>query len=611
MSGLLRIVGCCTVLLGAGLVRAATTTTTTTTTTTYEYNADGAPTAVTTQVDDQPATTLYLTWDNFTPSATAPATGTVSAGDGNLIGLGGTPGVTAQFAYDARDRLTACDPPGAAAATYAYSPVSLMASSTLDSGDALQFYYDDATHPSVVNSRQLSTGAAASFLGNVRYLSDGSEQVMLRPRKDTVSLYDASTQALAPYAYEPYGAPLAGTTSPSSGDVTTYDLAQNPFLYAGEYLDPTCDAYYLRARWYLAAQQTFLSRDRGDPLRRYSYAAGNPIGRVDPSGLHGAEAGAAGFLKSLDATDNGARGIASRFFLGSLLGIAQIIANPSGYWHELEHDTDGIDIFLAAGIALEVGTSGWFGLPDLPGSAGASFAGRHLFDAVLGAGQSIASGMRHGRMDWASVGQGIEYTAGGMFMGRELAGVGYKPFGLAADDVAQQAMSHLATGGTPTEILVYRVREPLVRVGRFRARPFTSPVLELGHLGIYHETLVGVLMQYDEDAHDIALRHYEVSAEPLRIESESRWTHRRLVTNGTGVGLRPSSSAAFVGVYRGGDSDFRAALFRQNGDNDFVTRDDLIKSRAANERYPADPYRLFGNNCQNFAARIRQNLGVQ
>src|SRR5262245_28388092 len=40
---------------------AAGTTSVQTTTTTYQYNADGAPTAVTTQVDDGPASTVYLT----------------------------------------------------------------------------------------------------------------------------------------------------------------------------------------------------------------------------------------------------------------------------------------------------------------------------------------------------------------------------------------------------------------------------------------------------------------------------------------------------------------------------------------------------------------------
>jgi len=85
--------------------------TTQTITTTYTYNADGAPTAVTTQVDTAPATSTYLTWDNFTPDSAAPATGTIGAADGNLIGIGASPGLTGlstQLSYDVRDRLTTC-----------------------------------------------------------------------------------------------------------------------------------------------------------------------------------------------------------------------------------------------------------------------------------------------------------------------------------------------------------------------------------------------------------------------------------------------------------------------------------------------------------------------
>src|SRR5215470_2795566 len=62
--------------------------TTQTTVTTYAYNADGAPSAVTTQVDGQIATTVYLTWDDFVPGTADPTTGSVRAGNGNLLGAG-------------------------------------------------------------------------------------------------------------------------------------------------------------------------------------------------------------------------------------------------------------------------------------------------------------------------------------------------------------------------------------------------------------------------------------------------------------------------------------------------------------------------------------------
>lgn len=626
-------------LLAAVLVgsagRAAAGVSTPTTTTTYQYNADGAPTAVTTQDGTGPAIKTYLTWDNFTPDANAPSTGTVSAANGNLLGIGANPDSTessSRFAYDARDRLTACGVGSQPLASYAYHPAGPMASSTLASGDALQFYWDTGVTPLMVNTVQPSTGMTASFLGPVRYLNDGTEQVLLLPRKDTAGVYDADAQTVAAYSYEPYGAPQSdghleartpeyrsrtrtrtrNLDRSSTSTCTGYDLTRNPFQYAGEYRDPLCDAYYLRARWYLPATQTFLSRDRGNPIHRYSYTAGNPVGRVDPSGLRGVEAGARAFLHALDADRNGPGGAAARIFLGPMLGIAQIFANPSGYWHRIEHDADGMDIFLAAGIAVEVGTSGIGPLPDLPGSYLQNFAARHLIDSVLGAGQSFASGFHGRRYDWAGVGQGLEYTAGGMLEGRELLGFGYKPFGMTAADVARESAVHFAAAEHDLDVLVYRVRSPLVRIGPFLGRgpwepQFTSPLLELAHLGFYHETLVGVLHQYDEAAQDVIVRSYEVSAEPLRIDDQL--THQRLITNRAGVGIRDDQHAVFAGRYTGGADNFYGALNRQNRANDFQPSWKIMVQRRQAGTVPPDPYRVLGNNCQSFVARIRTNLG--
>src|SRR3954451_12633535 len=62
-----------------------------TTTTHYQYNADHALTAATTTVDGQ-SSTVYFTWDDCVPGAGNPTTCSVSAGNGNLLGFGSTPG---------------------------------------------------------------------------------------------------------------------------------------------------------------------------------------------------------------------------------------------------------------------------------------------------------------------------------------------------------------------------------------------------------------------------------------------------------------------------------------------------------------------------------------
>ncbi|MGH3054357.1 MAG: hypothetical protein ACRDL7_05205, partial [Gaiellaceae bacterium] len=136
-----------------------------TTMTTYQYNLDGALTAVTTQVDTQAPTTTYLTWDNFVPRTADPTAGTVLAGNGNLSGFGATPGAafTTQFQYDQRNRLVGSTTGAAQSVAYTYYPASLMASSTLASGDTLQFYYDAAPISQVANIKQPSTATWSGY----------------------------------------------------------------------------------------------------------------------------------------------------------------------------------------------------------------------------------------------------------------------------------------------------------------------------------------------------------------------------------------------------------------------------------------------------------------
>ena len=81
---------------------------TTTTTTKYDYNADGAPTAVHVTSGGSPTVTTYLTWDNFEPDPTDATTGTVTKANGNLVGVGSAPGgpYAVSFGFDRRNRLT-------------------------------------------------------------------------------------------------------------------------------------------------------------------------------------------------------------------------------------------------------------------------------------------------------------------------------------------------------------------------------------------------------------------------------------------------------------------------------------------------------------------------
>jgi RHS repeat-associated protein len=80
--------------------------------------------------------------------------------------------------------------------------------------------------------------------------------------------------------YHPYGGLITGT------------MVQTQYGFTGEPFDPTAWLVYLRARYYRPLIGAFVSRDayEGTMIRpmsrnRYSWVEGNPVNRVDPSGM--------------------------------------------------------------------------------------------------------------------------------------------------------------------------------------------------------------------------------------------------------------------------------------------------------------------------------------
>lgn len=106
-------------------------------------------------------------------------------------------------------------------------------------------------------------------------------------RGSTVALTDQAESIIGSYAFSPFGMLLA-----DSG------VTDNPFRYLGKHgvLDERHGLSYVRARYYDAGQQRFLSKDpylgesrRSQTLNRYAYATNNPIRMVDVSGYSASE----------------------------------------------------------------------------------------------------------------------------------------------------------------------------------------------------------------------------------------------------------------------------------------------------------------------------------
>jgi len=152
-----------------------------TTTTTYQYNADGELTALT-RTSSRGSNTTYLTWDNFVPSAVDPTTGSVAVGNGTLAAVGPVPGLPAQYEYDVRQRLVGYTDGNLIESIDYHANGDLR--STEAGGDARRFYFDRSENAEIMNIHQSGQDLWSGMLDHVRYLSDGTEQVLLQPRKD-------------------------------------------------------------------------------------------------------------------------------------------------------------------------------------------------------------------------------------------------------------------------------------------------------------------------------------------------------------------------------------------------------------------------------------------
>ncbi len=92
----------------------------------------------------------------------------------------------------------------------------------------------------------------------------------------TRAMTDGSGNVQATYTFDPYG-----NTASSTGS-----LANQPFLFDGQYRDPETGMYYLRARYDDPATGQFLTRDPAAATTRepYGFVSGNPVNVADPSG---------------------------------------------------------------------------------------------------------------------------------------------------------------------------------------------------------------------------------------------------------------------------------------------------------------------------------------
>ncbi|MDX1926575.1 MAG: RHS repeat-associated core domain-containing protein [Pirellulaceae bacterium] len=121
----------------------------------------------------------------------------------------------------------------------------------------------------------------------LRFKPSGSETLYYHRNQQcsVVALTNATAAIIERYAYTAYGVP---TITNDAGTVLPIGSVNNRYMYTGREWDSVIAQYYYRARMYDPSLGRFASRD---PISnyvsaiKYVLAAGNPIKRLDPSGM--------------------------------------------------------------------------------------------------------------------------------------------------------------------------------------------------------------------------------------------------------------------------------------------------------------------------------------
>ncbi|MEO0565078.1 MAG: RHS repeat-associated core domain-containing protein, partial [Chloroflexota bacterium] len=260
-------------------------------TTSFGYDDAGNRTSVTKPVTGT-TTYSYNNLDQITREDRADGSFETYTYDarGNLVqvnDLGNPLAPTAQYDWDARDRMTAANV-GGNTLRYTYDHTDNRVYSDVN-GTATHYLWDEFSRWKDVVLETDGTGApTASYVVGV------TGTVLSQTRNGATSYYlrDAqhSTRALTDGSgavTDAYGFSALGELTESSGSTL------NDYLYTGQQYDTESDLYSLRARYYDPGDGRFLSRDTypydwTNPVEfnRYGYTANSPINGYDPSGYN-------------------------------------------------------------------------------------------------------------------------------------------------------------------------------------------------------------------------------------------------------------------------------------------------------------------------------------
>ncbi|MBC7266226.1 MAG: hypothetical protein H5T75_04545, partial [Coriobacteriia bacterium] len=193
-------------------------------------------------------------------------------------------GVSASYAYDAygqRVRSVVASGSLVTTTTYAYDGLSLLYATTVRSDgttESVAYLYDAAGAPVAGIYEGSAAAAPVAFF------------IATTARGDVAELLDASGAPFALYSYDAYGNPgqvRTAATARISAPLAAAVARANALRYAGYAYDAHSGLCCLSKRYYDPATAQFLTKDpaKADGEESpYQYCAGDPVGKVDPSG---------------------------------------------------------------------------------------------------------------------------------------------------------------------------------------------------------------------------------------------------------------------------------------------------------------------------------------
>ena len=188
------------------------------------------------------------------------------------------------YTWNQENRLIGVQTPAGENISYEYDADGVRVSKTVN-GVTTEYLVDKNRDYAQVLEERVNDVLAASYVYGLDLISQergvDDSFYLVDGLGSTRGLTDVGGNVTDIYSYDAFGN-LIGVTGGTDND----------YLFAAEQFDEDLDQYYLRQRYYDTKIGRFARRDSwegsiNDPvsLHKYLYANGNPVNRIDPSGL--------------------------------------------------------------------------------------------------------------------------------------------------------------------------------------------------------------------------------------------------------------------------------------------------------------------------------------